>query len=649
MTSEQNFEELKRNSSPVPEICKPHLPGEYKSSFVHNVLGDGACCIRCLIAHLGIKDEELENHCKEINMFMFKNQPNIEPKFSYPLKVTYGPNGKKKTFKTADEHFAWLKTNKDSLKVWRECGDVKAISNQYNLNIKVLRLDKKGKLELPIQEYEPDDEYKWEDGKETHIKTKPTMILINKSDHFALIVKDDTTQNNLVNKKHATENKNTNLKENDSKPQESETINELRKKIEELEDKIQTNQCQCKETGHQPPTPQSPKPKESLVKSERQKIHEKPKLKEQQKKPFSEKWICNICKLVLTTSPILERHMKNKHGQTEDKESGFRFSSLLNCDTCDEVFSTKELLRQHELNTHREDVEMIEAEASNSDQEEEMDTEDRNKKGRFKCKICKLVQSTKSKLENHMKNHEEDADWICDGIPLSGECSFQSNDKTLLEHHLKELGHISSMLEINDIDENLKQDLSTEQVENPADSDQSKILYQKTFKCPFCSEKFQSNKQVGQHRKDIHPTFKPCRYMDQCKFQSECFYSHSQIPENKFRCYQCGNEFNTKHEMMIHRKSDHSEDIKICQKFVINQCQKETQCWWAHEDKPLVFWQAPENLAPPASIWFKQKIMQPQVQHQTISGHPLNQEIKKMLSRLEESLNLIKQMIITDQ
>ena len=43
---------------------------------------------------------------------------------------------------------------------------MKAIANQFNIENIVLRLNKKGELELPIQKYESDEEYKCEDGKE---------------------------------------------------------------------------------------------------------------------------------------------------------------------------------------------------------------------------------------------------------------------------------------------------------------------------------------------------------------------------------------------------------------------------------------------------------------------------------------------------
>ena len=52
------------------------------------------------------------------------------------------------------------------------------------------------------------------------------------------------------------------------------------------------------------------------------------------------------------------------------------------------------------------------------------------------------------KLETHMKNHEEEADWICHGDQSGEDCSFQSNKKILLENHVKKKGHKSDLLNI---------------------------------------------------------------------------------------------------------------------------------------------------------------------------------------------------------
>ena len=177
------------------------------------------------------------------------------------------------------------------------------------------------------------------------------------------------------------------------------------------------------------------------------------------------------------------------------------------------------------------------------------------------------MQDTQNKLETHMKNHNDEADWTCYGdLQAEEDCPFQSNDKPLLLSHVNESGHTSKMLHTHEV----KDVPSHENQVKIQETQNNEKLRNK--KCPFCNENFTSQNQVTRHRKDVHPTFKPCRNITQCQFQSECIYSHEPIPDGISRCFQCGDDFNTKHDMMMHRKSDNFEDIKTCKKFPLNQC-----------------------------------------------------------------------------
>ena len=112
---------------------------------------------------------------------------------------------------------------------------------------------------------------------------------------------------------------------------------------------------------------------------------------------FSDSWNCHLCENVVSTSQLLEAHMRNKHGQEKatDVSSQFRFSSLSNCDTCEEVFSTPELLKEHKQNTHNQDEEMVEInEQSKESDERNMDTEDKD----IKINLNVTYQKMKFKL-----------------------------------------------------------------------------------------------------------------------------------------------------------------------------------------------------------------------------------------------------------
>jgi hypothetical protein len=293
----------------------------------------------------------------------------------------------------------------------------------------------------------------------------------------------------------------------------------------------------------------------------------------------------------------------------------FRFSEVFNCDHCGEVFSIKTQLDNHMQKMHF-DTYMSKMEV----------TEDPNEVGKhsemkFKCMICKLVRNTESQLEKHMINHREEGDWICQV------CPFQTNYVRLLREHMKEMGHTFNLLQIQE---------------------------DKLIKCNFCDGVFKSKNQLSRHRKDVHVTFKPCREPNECPFQSECFFNHDPIPQGFFRCFQCGEEFRTRHTMMTHRKNIH-EGVKVCIKYTYNQCKRGLNCWWKHEGQNnLDFQQAPENMAPPVLTPPPQVWLQP-----TPTPHPQpilvlpqqrpspmsNQIMMEMLMKLEESVSLMKALM----
>jgi hypothetical protein len=155
----------------------------------------------------------------------------------------------------------------------------------------------------------------------------------------------------------------------------------------------------------------------------------------------------------------------------------------------------------------------------------------------------------------------------------------------------------------------------------------------------------------------VHPTFKQCRNISECKFQSDCFFSHSPIPTGIVRCFECGEDFLTRNTMMVHRKKTH--EVKICVKYQESKCEKSQDCWWKHETLKATnqhqgFWQAPTNLVPPVppaqpptSSWpqLPQNRIQNQMPHQITNQMPnqmKHQMIAMMLLTMEESLNQMR-------
>ena len=115
--------------------------------------------------------------------------------------------------------------------------------------------------------------------------------------------------------------------------------------------------------------------------------------------------------------------------------------------------------------------------------------------------------------------------------------------------------------------------------------------------CNFCSETFETKDGMETHRKENHPTFKPCLNMRDCSYGTRCHYSH--IPMTKaYRCFQCGDEFSTRSDMMVHRKESHK--VEDCREFLKNAtCKYKERCWWSHPFEAEGFWDAHQKQTPP--------------------------------------------------
>ena len=111
---------------------------------------------------------------------------------------------------------------------------------------------------------------------------------------------------------------------------------------------------------------------------------------------------------------------------------------------------------------------------------------------------------------------------------------------------------------------------------------------------------FPSKNTLSTHKRDVHKSFKPCRDIVNCRYQVGCYFSHIPITAGMFRCYQCGEEFNSKNTMMIHRKIHGG--VRECSKFVNNQCDRGDSCCWNHTVNNQVFQTVTENLPPPIQV-----------------------------------------------
>ena len=131
------------------------------------------------------------------------------------------------------------------------------------------------------------------------------------------------------------------------------------------------------------------------------------------------------------------------------------------------------------------------------------------------------------------------------------------------------------------------------------------------------------------HRKNQHIGFvAPCRNEKEgkCSFTAEmCWWNHNKvqnIPKENFKCFKCSETFQSKANMMIHRKKIHTELVRKCLKYAQNDCYfKNDFCWFLHAEEmdtdenegerevsEAVFHKVSENLKPPIRTQKKQKL-----------------------------------------
>ena len=252
----------------------------------------------------------------------------------------------------------------------------------------------------------------------------------------------------------------------------------------------------------------------------------------------------------------------------------------------------------------------------------------------FKCDICKLMRDTKEKLDRHMKNHTEEGVWTCD------ECSYQSHDQNALLNHMLEKRHSSKLL----------------------DHILNKNIYNKKYKCNFCTQGFSNKRELEEHKMKNHKSYKPCRNIPRCDWGEHCLYNHKEIGENMFVCYQCGDEFDTRHKMMMHIKVAHKS--KVCKDFIEGRSCRFTPCWYSHDNKATTsapvqagrtltqtenpprpgFWETRPSNAPP-----KQPEQQDLRQAIQLMQEQQQQQQKQMQQQMEMMQQLMNQMRMNHQ
>ena len=105
------------------------------------------------------------------------------------------------------------------------------------------------------------------------------------------------------------------------------------------------------------------------------------------------------------------------------------------------------------------------------------------------------------------------------------------------------------------------------------------------MKCRNCEKLFDSKPNLMLHRKTEHiSTVALCRknIARNCSFTADlCWWKHSEEQVQDIECYFCENTFESRTSVMMHRKRMHPKTVKPCTQFLHSKCSVgQDTCWF---------------------------------------------------------------------
>ena len=183
---------------------------------------------------------------------------------------------------------------------------------------------------------------------------------------------------------------------------------------------------------------------------------------------------------------------------------------------------------------------------------------------RYNCKECEFKGSGDLHLNNHIHLIHNEKSKLEEEFNCM-ECDYQGYNKIQLKNHF-----------------NLKHKKQEE-------------INTGTLKCKICAEEFKEKWDLMNHRKGNHNgAVAQCKKFvnGTCYYTAEsCWWNHSDkmnsSQSDKPTCYVCNNTFESKPDMMGHRKKYHPNIIKPCFQFINGNCPFQSEfCWFIHSQIP---------------------------------------------------------------
>ena len=595
-----------------------HLVNE--GDVIYVVPGDGSCAPSSASAFL-FRDEVFGRQLKDkMNKFIAKHwerkyKYKTQCSENYPFTRKLGGGGEV-SFTDPNKLLDYLNNSVEAVYMWSDSEDLAVISDMYQVNIKIITT-KGAKDEHPRVNYiVPDEEMK------EHAELKHAMfdemVLFHEDDmHFNLIVSED---NDLVTKgslsyrtnigpfmnnvdkedsieKDLESNDKNNVNEKESMENENKLLRAQLKKLTEKVKVLESDYQNCEEEL---------KDKTELVENLKIQVKSQEEILSlgvnvNEKRGITEK-SCDKCSL----KDNAEHHGKEQIDKEHTLGKGH------NCNECEYEVSSINQLVKHIIKNHSADtfktLQCIKCgcQYNSNTQITEHTKSEHEKEQNYESSTCSLKRDNKSQPkdtkddenrcykcsfrgidENDLRNHLANIHVIEEEHNCS-QCGFQGTSKMEIKNHIIKK-HMINCTQCDFYCDNMKVFEAHKQWIHGK---------QDTFRCRICGENFESKPNLMKHRKAEHiKTVAYCKKKasGECFFSDTCWWNHdTQLEKERkaegtgFKCYTCNETFNQKANMMIHKKEQHRHLVRSCNLFIDNKCpHSDSVCWYLHENNSI--------------------------------------------------------------
>ena len=534
------------NIREIPSSCK-HLVK--KNDVLYVVPGDGCCGPNCAAAHL-FKDEvygpKLRRKMNEFvadhfNDGRYEFISNCSPENPFIRKL----KGKEIKFTDQKMLIKFLRESEEAAYMWTENEDLAILSDMYQMKIKIITINRNDSQEAIENWIYPDPELK-QFSEFQNVEIDDLVLIHENDNHFNLVVDKDSdlaqcgslsfrfNVGPILTKEENIETSN--------KKQEEEKVND------ELElDKVKEELKKCQKS-------------KSIIEEKYIKCEKELKLKTEEavKLKLEKKDLQEIVNLL----EISKENESRQRVENKRKTCPEQTEKAITCENCGLMVQDDNKQKEHMDQKHGQERKPRGEHTKFPNTSLEQDLVRQRKNNVIKCQVCgkffedeRDLQEHKNRehyVEEHPKHSQKQREEEFNCM----ECDFQTDSAYRLQKHI-----------------NLKH----------------------FIKCKFCGNLFQGKETLMKHRKSHHPSAvaKCLKFIKgECFFSAEnCWWIHtinSEESSNKSDCYICGKTFQSRTEVMKHRKSMHPSVVKLCEMFKQLNCKYENEaCWFLHETKEL--------------------------------------------------------------